>query len=114
LTERPNGYQKAYYIPVWINTGTYLRELIVDFSFPATLIILYFFGLYISFSWVQFYNGSNLNYLVVLTFLTLILAVSFLMIVTRLADWILSLGFILLVIKVTEIMIRNRVVRELH
>jgi oligosaccharide repeat unit polymerase len=111
LAERPNGYQKGYQIPVWINTGTFLRELIADFGFPATLLLIFSLGFFISFFWNQFYLKFNLFHLINLIFFTLIISISFLMIVTRLADWILSLGFIQIVILSAEKVLKNRVNR---
>ncbi len=108
VVERPKGYQKPYFIPVWINTGTYIRELIVDFGFPGALIILFILGLITSFSWFHFYQRSKLNHLVILTFISLIFSISFLMMVTRLASWVLSLVFILVTIWIVEQILEKR------
>ena len=100
VVEKPKGYQKGYYIPLWINTGTFIRELIADYSLPGTLVFLFLLGFLIMFTWHNFYFNNNIISLVVLVFLTLIIGMSFLQIVTRLANWVLSFIFIILTLSI--------------
>ena len=98
ITERPDTYQKPYFIPTWINTGTFIRELIADFGLPITFLIVFLLGFQSTLSWNYFFDRKNLYYLVQLVFLMIIIFFSFLMMITRLANWFLSPLFILLVI----------------
>lgn len=98
VLDRPNTFQKPYRIPVWINTGTFIRELIADFGFPITLIILFMLGFFLALNWNNFFTYGNFNNLVVLVLLMIIIFFSFLMMITRLANWYLTLIFLLSVI----------------
>lgn len=97
ITDEAEMYQRGYNIPVWINTGTFLRELHADFGIGGTLIFLFLFGIIISFTWLNFYKTGNVNYLIFLVHLCLILAMSFLMMVTRLTHLSISLVTIIIV-----------------
>ncbi|NLT52428.1 MAG: oligosaccharide repeat unit polymerase [Ignavibacteria bacterium] len=90
VVRKPNGYQKGYYIPEWMNTGTYIRELHADFGTGGLLFFVYLLGFMISFSWFKAINESKIIYLVPLTYFSIIIVFSFLMIITRLGVWIIS------------------------
>lgn len=98
FTDRPETFQKPYRIPVWINTGTFIRELIADFGFPSTLLILFGLGFLLALNWNKFFVYGNFNNLVILVFLMIIIFFSFLMMITRLANWYLTLIFLLLLV----------------
>lgn len=100
FTERPNTFQKAYRIPVWINTGTFIRELIADFGFPITIIILFAMGFFLALNWNNFFMHGNFSNLVILVFLMIIIFFSFLMIITRLANWYLTLALLLSILSI--------------
>jgi len=102
FTDNAEMYQRGYYIPVWINTGTFLRELHADFGISGTLLFLFILGIIISSVWVSFYKSGNITYLVLLVYLGLIIALSFLMMITRLTTWPISLLTILLVLSIIE------------
>ena len=38
IVEKPNSFQKGYYIPMWTNTGTYIRELHADFGIAGVFL----------------------------------------------------------------------------
>lgn len=97
ITDEAEMYQRGYYIPVWINTGTFLRELHADFGVGGTLLFIFLLGIAISFLWVNFFNSGNFYYLIILVHLFLIIAMSFLMMITRLTHLSISLISILLV-----------------
>ncbi len=100
FVEKPQKYQKGYYIPLWINTGTFIRELISDYTFPGALIFVFSLGFISAYSWNKMFTEKNIYHLAILAFLMIVLSMSFLMIITRLANWILSLIFILITIKI--------------
>jgi oligosaccharide repeat unit polymerase len=100
FTERPNTFQKPYRIPVWINTGTFIRELIADFGFPFTLVIIFMLGFLLALNWNNFFMHGNFNNLVILVLLMIIVFFSFLMMITRLANWYLTLIFLLTIFSI--------------
>ena len=102
IVQKPSGYQKGYYIHVWVNTGTFIRELLVDFGIHGLLIFVFLLGLSITLCWVQFFDNSKLIYFAILIFLFIIVAFSFLMMITRLANWFLSLGLILITLNIID------------
>ena len=50
--DRVSGYQRGYFIPMWTNTGTYIRELHADFGITGILLGPYLIGLLIT--WIAF------------------------------------------------------------
>jgi len=102
ITSRPNGYQKGYYIPLWVNTGTFIRELLADFGIVGTMLFIYLLGYLVTHSWVRFFSNNNIVHLAILVFLMIIIFFSFLMVITRLANWFLSLGVIFGILKFFE------------
>ncbi len=102
VTYKPKIYQKGYYIPIWMNTGTFIRELLADFGVSGLLLFLYFLGIFISLAWYNYFSAFNITYLIVLVFFTLIIFFSFLMIVTRMANWYMSFLFIIIICKIIQ------------
>lgn len=102
FTDNAEMYQRGYYIPIWHNTGTFLRELHADFGIGGTLLFLFLLGIIISFVWFNFYRTGNFIYLVYLVYLSLIIAMSFLMMITRITTWTIGLITILSVISIIE------------
>lgn len=102
FTDKAEMYQRGYYIPVWINTGTFLRELHADFGIGGTLLFLFLLGIIISFVWQNFYKTGNFIFLVFLVYFSLIISMSFLMMITRLTTWSISLLTILIVMVTIE------------
>ncbi len=102
VVERTSDFQKGYYIPMWTNTGTYIRELHADFGDLGVFIGPYILGLLITFLWFRFYESKKTVLLVLLVYLYLIVGFSFLVIVTRLLYWILTLVFIVCCVYLLE------------
>jgi len=96
LAEEPDFFQKGYFIPMWTNTGTYIREIHADFGIIGVLFIPYLLGLIITWLWFRFYEHKNIYALLVLVYLFLIIGFSFLMIITRLNIWFFSQALILI------------------
>lgn len=102
VLEHPSFFQKGYFIPMWTNTGTYLRELDADFGKAGVLIFPYLLGFIITFLWFKFFESGSLMSLILLTYSFLIVIFSFLVMVSRLSSWFISLGVLLIVIPILE------------
>jgi oligosaccharide repeat unit polymerase len=111
FTDEAEMYQRGYFIPVWINTGTFLRELHADFGVGGTLIFLFGLGIIVSFFWVNFYKSGNLNYLIFLVHLCLIISMSFLMMITRLTNLTISWFVIIIVYYYIEKILSKKIVK---
>ena len=117
LVQEPSYYQKAYFVPIWTNTGTYLREIHADFGFIGLFIFPYLLGLLSTFYWFRFFENYKLSDLVILTFIFLFIAFTFLVLVTRLSYWIITLIGLLSILptiqKLVSFSIRNKDKSEL-
>ncbi|MBE0572454.1 MAG: oligosaccharide repeat unit polymerase [Ignavibacteriaceae bacterium] len=100
--KRPPDYQKGYFIPSWTNTGTYIREFHADFGIIGTLIIPYLIGLFMTFFWFKFLENHNLYVFALLVYLFLIIGFSFLVMVTRINYWWISLTMIFISLPIIE------------
>ena len=98
----PSDFQKGYYIPMWTNTGTYIRELDADFGITGVIAVPYFLGLLITWLWFKFFETKNMFAFLFLVYLYLFVGFSFLVMVTRLNQWYISLFMIALCIPVLE------------
>ena len=96
IGKKPPFFLKGYYIPIWTNTGTYIRELHADFGPPGVFLVPYLLGLLTTLFWFKFYKDQNLIAFVLLVYFYLIVGFSFLVMVTRLSHWVLSLIYIIL------------------
>ncbi|GAB4291703.1 MAG: hypothetical protein Kow0098_11180 [Ignavibacteriaceae bacterium] len=102
VTDKPSIYQKGYYVPMWANTGTYLREIYADFGITGIILIPYFLGLFCSHFWESFYRNNNFISLTLLVYLCSVLFISFLMMITRLGSWYISLLILLITFTILE------------
>lgn len=84
-------YQTHYHTPVSGNTGSYLRELHADFGLSGVLIVPYLLGMVCSLYWFRWKDKKKLVDLAILSHLYVIVALSYLVIATRLGYWIVSL-----------------------
>lgn len=112
LVPKPSFYQKGYFIPMWTNTGTYLRELHADYGPVGLFLFPYLIGLFTTIIWFKFYENYKLFNLVILTFLFLFIAFTFLVLVTRLSYWFISLFTILMLIPLIEKIVQYKVNRS--
>lgn len=94
LIERPLDFQKGYHIPMWTNTGTYIRELHADFGILGVFLVPYLIGTLITWMWFKFYEEKSLIVFAFLVYFYLIIGFSFLVMVTRLNQWFMSLFII--------------------
>ncbi len=102
LTEKVPFDKKGYYIPMWTNTGTFLRDLHADYGDWGVFLILYFLGLTTSFFWFAFFSTGKLKYFVLLVYFFIIIEISFFSLIVTGADFILSLIFLLFCIPAIE------------
>ncbi|MGQ9848015.1 MAG: O-antigen polymerase [Bacteroidales bacterium] len=98
IVEEPQFFQKGYFFPMWSNTGTYLREVHADFGITGIVILPFLLGLICTWLWFKFIYQKSLFLLVFLVYLYIVIAFSFLVMVTRLNQWFLSQALILLFI----------------
>ena len=91
IMDRPEFFSKGYYIPMWTNTGTYLRELHADFGVTGVLLGPFLIGLIITWLWFRFYEKKSLIVFAFLVYFYLIIGFSFLTLVTKLNQWYFSL-----------------------
>jgi len=99
---KPNEYQRGYFIPMWTNTGTYLRELHADFGPAGVFLGPYLLGLLITWLWFKFYEKKSLISFVFLVNLNIIVGFSFFVMATRVLYWFTSLVLIIILIPVLE------------
>lgn len=109
LVDEPSFFQKGYFIPYWSNTGTWIRELHADFGFTGVIILPYIIGLISTWLWFKFFQEKKIYLLVFLVYLYIILAFSFLMMVTRLNQWFLSQLLILFFLPILNRLATKRV-----
>lgn len=102
VVAKPNEYQKGYYIPVWTNTGTYLRELHADFGMTGVLLVPYCLGIFLTFLWFKFFETTNLSYLVIMVYFYIIIFFSFLVMASRLGFWVISFALLLILMPALE------------
>ena len=102
IVDKPIAYPRGYYVPMWINTGTFMKELIADFGIGGELLFLYLLGLFISLFWYKSLERKNIFSFIFLIYLSLIIALSFLSIATRLTVWIFSLSFLIIVFSIIK------------
>lgn len=91
LVDKPEGFQRGYYIPMWTNTGTYIRELHADFGIAGPFIGPFLLGIIITWLWFKFYSSQSMYVFTFLVYFYLIIGFSFLVMVTRLPYWSISL-----------------------
>lgn len=115
VVEDEGIYQKGYYIPMWTNTGTYLRELHADYGYVGIFVGPYLLGLLSAFLWYQTFRTKNMIYLLITTYVHIIISFSFLVIITRVSTWFLSLILLLVIVPLTEkyIEFKNRQIKRI-
>lgn len=90
VVDKSGFYQKPYYIPIWINTGTYLREVHADFGSLGVLLVPFLLGFFSTYYWFKIQHNGSAYQFVILAGLLNICVMSFLMMITRGANFALS------------------------
>jgi len=102
IVKHPNFFQKGYLIPMWTNTGTYLREVHADYGDVGLLLFPYLLGMLCTYFWFRFYETGKMISFLILVYLYLIVGLSFFVIITRTATWFLSFASLLIAIPIIE------------
>lgn len=102
VTEKPDFFPRGYFIPMWTNSGTYIRDIHADFGIAGVLLMPYLLGVVITWLWFKFHKSKSIYVLLPLVYLFLIIGFSFLVIVTRWNIWFFSQGLILIYLPVLE------------
>ena len=102
VTDKTKFYHHGYFIPVWVNTGTYLREVHADFGIWGLILIPYFLGFFAVLFWYRFFSSGNSLWLILLVQLFSIIFFSFFLSITRFGVWYISLILLLVFVPVIE------------
>jgi oligosaccharide repeat unit polymerase len=109
VIKRPNQYQKGYFIPMWVNTGTFIRELFADFNVFGLLLFPYLLGLIMTYLWFKLLKEGSIYILAILSYLYIIIGFSFLVMITRTSYWIISLT-----LNVLSILVISQIAKRIH
>jgi oligosaccharide repeat unit polymerase len=102
LVEKPKFFQRGYFIPMWTNTGTFIREIHADFGIIGVLVIPFSLGLILTWLWFNFLRTGNIYTILFMVYLYLIIGFSFLVMVTRLNQWYFSQILILMYLPILQ------------
>ncbi len=102
IVEKPHEFQRGYNIPMWTNTGTYLRELHADFGISGIFVGPFLLGLLITWLWFNFYENHNLILFAIFVYLNIIVGFSFFVMASRILYWTFGLGMNLFFIPIIE------------
>lgn len=102
VVQRPTFYPKGYYIPMWTNTATYLRQVHEDFGYSGIFLFPFLLGLFVTFFWNKLYFEHNFYFLIPLVFFVVLIAYSTIVMVTVLPSWSFSLVISLITLKIVE------------
>jgi len=108
VIKEPSYYQRGYFIPMWTNTGTYLRDLHSDFGYAGVIIIPFLIGLLSTLFWLKYYSSGNMRFLVILIYLYIIVAFSFLGFATRFGNWLIGLVLLLIITPIIEKVVHRK------
>ncbi|MFO7525325.1 MAG: O-antigen polymerase [Ignavibacteriaceae bacterium] len=102
IVNKPRYHQKGYFIPQWTNTGTYLRDIHGDFGYLGVFIIPFLIGLFSTYYWFKFFEGGKIIDHIILTYLYLLIAMSFLLWVSSFPSWMVVFLVLLILIPFLE------------
>lgn len=102
IVKRPKDHDKGYYIPVWMNTGTFLREIFMDYGYLGLIIVPYLIGFLCTLFWYKFFETGSLFYLTILSHCFIIIGFSFVIFVVRLSTWVFPIVILLIITYLLE------------
>jgi|WetSurMetagenome_2_1015567.scaffolds.fasta_scaffold19500_2 oligosaccharide repeat unit polymerase len=102
LEERPEEIPRGYYVPMWTNSATYLREFHADFGLLGIFLLPYFIGLLVSWCWFKFFVAKNLIAFAILIHLFNIITFSVFGIITRSGYWWISLATVIIFLPIVN------------
>ncbi len=91
-------YPKGYFIPMWVNSATYIRELDVDFGPLGIFIIPFLIGFLSTYFWYKLFSQGSLIYLTLFSYTSILLVFSIFYIGTRLSFWFFGFIFSIIVV----------------
>jgi oligosaccharide repeat unit polymerase len=102
LVEKVPFHQKGYYIPMWTNSSTYLRELHADFGYLGFFIGPYLLSLITSIFLIRFFRNGNIYDFIVLTSLFAVVALTFFSLIIRSPDLYFAIALLWIAIPVIK------------
>ncbi|MCC6549391.1 MAG: oligosaccharide repeat unit polymerase [Ignavibacteriaceae bacterium] len=102
FVEAPEMYDKGFFIPMWSNTSTVYRYLHQDFGLLGLFIPPFLTGLLASFFWVRFYERGKISDLLLLSYIYIGIGMSFMILVTKISIWLISLVAVYLIIRAVQ------------
>jgi len=102
VVRHPNFYPKGYYIPMWTNQATYLREIHADFGYFGLFIIPYLLGFICTFYWFRYFETNKMKYLVLYSFLTMVVSFAIMLMITRMAGFWIAVIILLITIPIID------------
>jgi oligosaccharide repeat unit polymerase len=110
VVRHPPFYDKGYYIPMWTNTGTYLKPLFEDFGPLGIYLGPFSLGLFASLLWFNFFEKKSLISLIYLSYFYVLIMFSFLTMFSRSGIWLIGLLLThIIIILIRKIVARNSV-----
>ncbi len=106
IVDHPGFYPKGYFIPMWTNSATYLRDIHEDFGYMGIFLVPFILGLLNTYLWFKFFSTGSIISFIFLVYSTMIVAFSTFYMVTRAAVFILSL--IILLISANSLVVKNK------
>src|SRR5690606_14905287 len=100
FVEKPSDFQKGYHIPMWTNTGSYLRELHSDFGVAGIFLGSYLLGLLTTFFWFRFFKNQSM-----IAFVFLFL---FFKMISRISQLFISLTISIFILYLIDLMIKKQ------
>ncbi len=104
VIRHPNFYPKGYYVPMWTNQATYLREIHADFGYFGMFIVPYLLGLICTFWWFRYFETHELKYLILYSFMNVIVSFSIMQMISRMAGFWIALIILLLIVPIIQIL----------
>jgi oligosaccharide repeat unit polymerase len=108
LTKRVSFNERGYFIPMWSNSATYLRELYADYGTLGIFLIPYLLGLITTFYWIKLYSTLSLKYFPILVYLFSIVSLSWFSSMTKGGNWLISLLILVLMTPMIETIILGK------
>jgi uncharacterized membrane protein YiaA len=102
VIDHPKFYPKGYFVPMWTNQATYLREIHADFGYFGVFTIPYIMGFLCTLWWFRYFETNNTNYLILYSFLNMVVSMGIMIMITRMAAFWIALIILLLSIPVIE------------
>lgn len=102
-------YPKGYFVPMWVNSSTYIRELDVDFGPIGIFLIPFIIGFLSTFFWYKIFSTGKLIYLTLYSFTSILIVFSVFYIGTRLTFWLFGFLFSIITILYFEKDIKTQV-----